>query len=112
MVLQRFALTPGTLSKISYKSKVMVFPAIRPSTSAFSSLGKILIKVLEANLYLAQMSVLPLKRLADPRPLLRNPTRDCLAHSMMPTRKLKRQILLLETLKTTRGRLLLKTLTC
>ena len=39
--------------RISYKSKVMVFWSINPSTSPFSLSGKILINVFEANRYLA-----------------------------------------------------------
>jgi len=39
--------------RISYKSKVMVFWEMSPSTSFFKLSGRILINVLEANLYLA-----------------------------------------------------------
>ena len=41
------------LPRISYKSIVISLLAIRPSTSVFLPAGRILIRVLEANLYLA-----------------------------------------------------------
>merc|ERR1719431_2289563 len=39
--------------RISYKSRVIVFFSIKASTSVFLPAGRILMRVLEANLYLA-----------------------------------------------------------
>jgi len=51
--------------KISYRSKVMVFWLIKFSTSAFISVGRILIRVLEANLYFARFLWSPISKIVD-----------------------------------------------
>ena len=46
--------TQVQVPRISYRSRVIAFCSIRPSTSFLLASGRILIRVLEANLYLAR----------------------------------------------------------